>query len=330
MSAITTVATAATSVAIAFGIGFLMQHGAAAPADTDAEARAQDGTAVRSVMMSRNTVGDAVFGVPTAEIMPTTPINNIQTVAAIEMQYAEHAVPDMGTIYATPFGECQSQLAASPKPVATVELIVTAPCKAESSFLIKHNGLVFAGITDETGSATLNVPALTETASFAVSFQNVEVAKVSLDVPDVGLYDRAVLQWRGSNFLQLHALEFGAGFGDTGHVWSASANNATMATTGDRGFLVRLGAQEAEIPYVAEVYTFPSGLRNRDGQITLQIGAAVTEENCARDIKAQTIQTNAGKMLIGKDISVRIPSCDQAGESVMVADIYQDVTLVSR
>jgi hypothetical protein len=169
----------------------------------------------------------------------------------------------------------------------------------------------------------VKTPALDIDATFIVTFDNIEKARTTVTVPDVLEYDRAILQWRGNDNLQLHALEFGATFGDQGHIWSASTQNLELAENGQRGFMMRLGKSEAQLPHWAEIYTFPAGLRNRDGFVVLQVGAAVTRSNCGREVDAIGIQTNSGRMLVSQDLAVQIPPCEIGAPSVIHANMFR-------
>ncbi len=330
MSRMKSVGTALATFSIALGVGFIMQYGeetTSRGADQNAEI---DRSVVRSVMVTTNAQGDSVFGVPDVVTTPLAHIENVQTVAAVDETYKEMAVPTMGTILAVPFDDCHTDVSVQPDVAAMVELTVSSPCYGNEYFVIRHEEMVFSAITDDDGNATVKVPALSADAIFAISFRNVEEGRVSLIVPDVGLYDRAVLQWQGRHNLQLHALEFGAKIGDAGHIWSASTHSPEQAYAGERGFMVHLGTPDAEIPYQAEVYTFPSGLLNRDGAIVLQIGVTITDDNCGREIDATTIQTNAGQMLVAQDLKASMPGCGAVGDFMMLRDRFEDVTLASR
>ncbi len=330
MAGASTMTTIVSTCAIAVGIGFLMQYDEAGPSDEVRAARVSNRTAVQSVMASKNSVGDSVFGVPDVVTTPLAHIYNTQAASAIDATYPETETPMMGTILATPFGACQTELSAVVDVAAMVNLTVNAPCYRNAYFVVLHKGMVFSARTDAAGAANLQIPALSADAAFAVSFDNVEVATATLTVPEAGNYDRTVLQWRSKDNLQLHALEFGASLGELGHVWSASTNSPGMAQMGESGFTVRLGTSVADIPYLAEVYTFPSGLLNRDGVIALQLGVAVSDRNCGREVDATSIRTNAGQMLVLKQLTIAIPACDMAGQLIILPNIFQDVTLAAR
>lgn len=329
MSRIKTMTTTLATFSVALGIGFVMQYGeeaVASPANADEEV---DRSVVRSIMVSTNAQGDSIFSVPDVVTTPLAHIENVQTVAAVDAVYQEVAVPALGTLLAVPFDDCTTDFTAQPDVAAMVQLSISSPCNADAFFLVRHEGMTFSGQADDDGNAVLQIPALSANASYALSFHNIEEGRVTVAVPDVGLYDRAVLQWYGKHNLQLHALEFGAKIGDPGHIWSASTNSPEQAYAGERGFMVHLGAPEADLPYQAEVYTFPSGRLNRDGSIVLQIGVTITENNCGRELDATTIQTNAGQMLVVEELKIQMPNCGAVGDFMMLRDRFEDLTLAS-
>jgi hypothetical protein len=309
---------------IVLGIGLLLQGNGQASERAVRKANQPTASYVNGVMMARDASGNAVFGVPNAVGAPQSmPITNVQTVAAIETQFQEIDAPRVRFIPGSPIDGCNTAVSATRQVAAMVQLDIQSPCRVDADFVVWHQGMAFSGRTDKEGNASVRTPALDPDAAFVVTFDNIEAARVSVTVPDVLEYDRAVLQWRGNNNLQLHALELGATFGDPGHIWSASTQSPELAQQGKRGFMMRLGNSDAPLPYWAEVYTFPAGLMNRHGLVALQVGAAVTDSNCGRDIDAVGIQTNSGRLLVSQDLAVRVPPCDIDVPSVIHANMFR-------
>lgn len=330
MSGKTTLKTALATVAVALVAGVSLQIAGAGSAERERTVVSRYSSDVISTMTVNNAKSDSIFGVPNVVVTPLSHLENVQTVAAIPASHPDRAVPTMGIIQAAPTGDCQTTLTATPAIAAMVHLNVSAACHRNAFFVVRHMGLVFSGKTDSTGTARISAPALAVDAHFAVSFENLEVASVALRVPDLVFYDRAVLQWRGQDNLQLHALEFGAKIGDPGHVWFAAASSPERALAGERGFIKRLGLAAADMPYMAEVYTVPSGLMNRGGAVSLYVGALVTERNCNRTVDAHAIQTTAGRMLSSRDLYIPLPSCDAQGRSLLMPNMFEDVVLAAR
>ena len=327
MSRISTIKTVATTLAVALGVGFVMQLGTTDSAAGDAVVA--DRSAVRTLMMSTNAQGEAVFGVPDVVTTPLNHAENVQAVVAVDVVYTEFAVPEMGTILATPIEGCNATLTGVAEEPAMVALYLSAPCAKDDDFVLRQGVFQITARTDENGNAALLVPALKEDAHFVALFDNVAHAEVTVAVLDARLFDRAVLQWNGEFNLQLHALESGAAIGDPDHVWSASVHTAADAIAGDDGFVMRFGTTNADIPHLAEVYTYPIG-GDPDQTTLLQVGVAVTEQNCGREVDAFVIKTDDGEPMVTQKMAAALPGCDAIGEVVILPNKFEDLTLASR
>ncbi|MFQ1700393.1 hypothetical protein ACJ5NV_07340 [Loktanella agnita] len=329
MSGVKTVATVVGTFAVALGIGFVMQSGQGAEPEPDQQAELRDRSVVHSVMVAGNAYGNSVFGVPDVVTTPLNHSGDMRAITAISDIYPQNDTPKMGTILSLPFDDCETSFQARATSAALVALEISSPCDKETSFVVRHDALVFSGVTDSNGYAEMRVPALSDTASFTVSFQNIVEGRVTIAVPDAAQYDRAMVQWLGTDNLQLHALEFGAQIGEPGHVWSGSMDRPAEVLAGTTGFMVQLGVRTAQLPYQAQIYTYPFSTDDQQGAIDLQIGVLATEANCGRVIDAMIIQTHADQ--IEKEaFEARIPSCDTVGEFVMLEGMFDTITLAAR
>ncbi len=330
MSRIKSIKAIGSTLTVAVAIGFIVQYGEAGPDVPVGDSGRISSEAPRTLMMATNNQGQAVFGVPDVVTAPHDHVENLRQVVAVDAVYTEFDAPQLGTILATPVSDCNTQITAKRKIAAMVELTVAAPCHESADFVVQHEGLMFSGITDRGGNAVVMVPALVTDAAFALTFANVLQATTDIFVPELRQYDRAVLQWKTRDNMRLHALERGAAIGESGHVWSASIHSAEDTRARQHGFVVYLGNFAGDIPYQAEVYTFPEGLFNRDGDVILQVGVSVSDKNCNREVEATTIQTNAGEMLVNSTFAVKMPTCDQVGNVVLFNDKFTDLTVASR
>ena len=241
--------------------------------------------------------------------------------------------PDADTTEAAPVQQaasCDITLTALPAEMAMVELVLSSPCRPGEVVSIHHKEMMFTGLTDAAGTYSVTVPALDPEPFFIAAFADGEGAVAITGVPELALYDRAVLMWQGAQDTQLHALEFGAAYGSDGHVWSGAETDSARAATGDGGFLTRLGTEVGPNPAMAEVYTFPSGTTTRDGAVRLSVEAEVTATNCGREVTAQTLQV--GGAVSGKaiDLSMIMPGCDAAGEFLVLKNMFEDLTLAAK
>jgi hypothetical protein len=317
-------------LSVSLGVGFFMQFGQDASAGSGAQVGQAELKAVRMLMMSTNDEGESVFGLPDVIISPISHFENVQAVVAVDAVYAEVSVPQMGTISATPIEGCAATLTAAAEDAAMVSLYLMAPCETDAVFVLRHDAFAFTGRTDDEGHTFLVVPALAVDATYAVLFDNVEMVRTTVSVPDVRIYDRVILQWNGNYNLQLHALEGGAVIGDPGHVWSASMHTAEDAIAGEQGFVVRFGTLDADIPRLAEVYTYQANQGRSEIPTVLQFGVVVTDTNCGREVDTTTIQTNIDGAPKIRQLGAALPGCDAVGQVTMLRDKFGDITLASR
>lgn len=226
--------------------------------------------------------------------------------------------------------DCAASLDATVMPAAMVTLTLFAPCSPDTRVTIHHHGMIFSILSDAAGQATVNVPALDEAAVFLADLGTGEGAVTVVTVPDLANFDRAVLQWQGVDGPEIHVREFGATYGEDGHIWHQASRDAGTAIEGTGGFLVRLGDPAAFNPLMAEVYTYPSGQGLRDGKVDISVETPVTANNCGRELSAQTIQVSPGADPISLDLSLTVPGCETVGEYLVMNQMLFDLTLVVR
>jgi hypothetical protein len=226
--------------------------------------------------------------------------------------------------------DCTPLVAGRVEPAALVDLSVYAPCHISTQMTVHHQGMMFSAVTDQDGAAQIMVPALTEQAVFIVEFPDEASAIAVMDVPELAQFERAVLQWRGAAGLQLHALDFGADYGQDGHIWAASAGDMDRGISGEGGFVVRLGDEQLLEPLMAEIYTFPSATNARVGQVELNAEIEITTQNCGQEISAQSLQISQDGVTESLDLVMQIPTCDAVGDFLVLKNMFEDLTLAAR
>ncbi|WP_084860783.1 hypothetical protein [Salibaculum halophilum] len=351
MSRVKQIAMAAGTFSVALGIGFVMQNGDAlanrfgleapdgAPVDRAAgiaqvaaqgplPAEAHSGP---SLAASAPTVPelDAALALPNTTRAPETATAPVH-LAALETDTVPQK-PGAATTEARPSGDaCKVSVAGTPEKAATVAVQVTAPCHAETPFVLHHQGLQVSAITDSQGRAAVDMPALAPTAVIVAAFPDGAGGAGTVAVPDFDRFDRAVLQWRGAPDLMLSAYEFGADFGDAGHIHRRNTGNAERALSGEGGFMMRLGNPEAgDAPHMAEVYTFPSGQHDR-GDIALVAEVRITDANCDASLAAQSIQVRPDGATEALDLSLQMPDCAAVGDYLYLQNMFEDLKLAAR
>ncbi len=259
---------------------------------------------------------------PAASELPAQPV--------VEVALKDEPVVQPETTEIEPDLACEYVLKASSEAAAMVRLALSAPCMADERFTLHHNGMMISEVTDADGTSELVVPALSENAIFIVAFPNGEGAVANAQVSSLEYYDRAIVQWRGKGGMHIHALEFGADYGAEGHVSVEAARDQSVAALGQGGFITRHGAGDLDDALMAEVYTFPTGVMTRDGDVALRVEAEVTAANCGRDVEAQSIQKKADGTLKTQDLVLAMPNCNAIGDFLVLNNLLNDLKIAAK
>ncbi|WP_132861739.1 translocase [Shimia isoporae] len=231
---------------------------------------------------------------------------------------------------AAPEGNCEIELRAEAGAGAMVLLSLKAPCLSGERVTIEHGSLVFSELVGEEGVVTRSVPALAVEATFSARFANGQAASVTLEVDSLVFYERTVIRWTGNSGVELHAREFGASYGDDGHVWRGSARDISVLVGGMGGFLTELGDVRLPDAARAEVYTFPSVTAQRSGLISLSVEAEITEANCGKSISVQTERIKDGETVASREMAMDIPGCEAAGQFLVLKNLVEDLTIAQK
>ncbi|SHJ84513.1 hypothetical protein SAMN05444000_11417 [Shimia gijangensis] len=229
----------------------------------------------------------------------------------------------------TPFLNCKPSLTAESGAAAMVNLTLLAPCLSGDRVTIHHSGLKFTEIVGVDGDLNVAVPALSEKAVFVVAFTNGDGAVAQTTVDSLTFYDRVAVQWKGQTGLELHAREYGAAYGTTGHVWRGGPRDVSAVAGGEGGFLAQLGNPETADALIAEVYTFPSGTAQNEGTVMLSLEAEVTASNCNNHVSAQTIEVQPDGDLRTHEMELSLPDCEATGEFLVLKNLLEDLTIAS-
>ena len=324
------VLTTVTTVASAFAIGFVMQSTEEAqlrygpkPTIVTAEARpnpqadrsdtslldVQDITLTSAALVPRFEFPKSV--VPTETIQASFRVDH-------EPEKLEHVLPS----------DCEINAVTRTVPAAMVDLTLTAPCLPNERVTVHHNGMMFTETTSNDGRLSLQIPALSEEAVFIVAFSSGEGAVVTTQVTEVANYDRAVLQWKGDAGFEIHAREFGANYGETGHRWAGSPGDLSSVVEGVSGVLTRHGNKAGADPLLAEVYTFPRASNGRTGDVVLSVEARVTAENCGLEVEAQSLEMHPAGQVRTRNVILPVPSCDSIGSFLVLNNLLQNLKVV--
>lgn len=339
MSGKTEISTAAVTFACAMGIGFVMQSGEVA----DLRYGTAQASAVSAVQTAITHPAPVRPEPEPAAFMPDDSHLNVSAIVLTSAKvetFAPAPAPErpqlasLDSVFPLPEATapqqpvCLISLTATPGAAAMVHLSLTAPCLPSERVSLMHEGMTFAETTSSEGALDIEVPALVEEARFTLTFPSGETVQAEASVPSVALYDRIVVQWAGGSGLQIHAREFGAEYGDEGHVWSGAPRDMTAVARGQGGFLTRHGDRDASAPMMAEVYTFPGAMTKVSGAINLSIETEVTQSNCGTEVSAQSFEVSAGVSGIrARELLLSIPDCSAVGNFLVLNNPLHDLKI---
>ncbi|MEE4188302.1 MAG: hypothetical protein V2I76_07620 [Roseobacter sp.] len=240
------------------------------------------------------------------------------------------ATDDLTTVETEKLPECPISASAEQQAAAMVSFSLEAPCFAGQPVVISHGDLIFSALLSEAGHLSKAIPALMPNVEIRAFFNTGQTVKASTEVDSLPLYDRVVVQWRGASQVQIHAREFGAAYGDEGHVWSGAGRDFSALASGHGGYVTDLGDATLPDGRVAEVYTFPTALNKSVGAVDLTIETEVTDLNCGRDLHAEALQFIAGKKVSAQELTLSVPDCEAVGSFLVLHNLLQDLTVATK
>jgi len=229
---------------------------------------------------------------------------------------------------------CDMAAQAQARPGALVLLQVTAPCLRGERVTIHHQGVMFTETLDDLGALDVVVPALARSAVFIVDARSGDAedraggavvlggALAVVDVPDLDQVSRVVMQWQGDSGFEIHAREFGAQYGEAGHVWH-------QASEAGAGQVLRLGDPNQIAARLVEAYSFALVDPAVAGEIEISIEAEITTLNCGREQTAQSLHLNEGR-LTSRDLVLEIPDCSAAGDFLVLNNLVENLKIAAK
>ena len=178
---------------------------------------------------------------------------------------------------------------------ATLSLSLTAPCRPNQGFVLRHVGIAITFQTNSMGSFFLDLPALDARGEVSLRFADGTETSAAVPLPDITAYRRLALQW----------LE-----GDT------------FTLTGD-GPVTSLGEKATVLPMYAQIITLPAP------DAPLAIEAPITPTSCGREAMAVAVYSEAGRITLS-DLSVALPECDDEGGFVVLNNPVPDMKLAAQ
>lgn len=321
---------AAGTGACALGVGVFMQLGKADSRPAPEPVRSMPAHTPFSAPQAPNPLKITKVALTSAvpEILPA-PLHDREPTQLAQVETQADILPTTPADPNTPQLSCPVDASAETRAGAMVALSISGTCLANERVMIHHNGLMFTDALKENGTLEILVPALAENAVFIIQFQGGQGAVAMAEVPSIAFYDRVAVQWAGQAGFELHAREFGAGYGDAGHVWAGAKRDVSSAAMGDAGFVSLLGRDDAHEPYLAQVYSFPASAASKSGIISVSVEAEITATNCGREVAAQTFHVHNGELRT-RDLSMTIPACDAVGDFLVLNNLIEDLKIAAK
>lgn len=361
MVKVSTLAIAGGSLLLAAGAGVYMQMSGASdspqvaalssvpqiPAQTQIDEPATapepsnaDGLEIDSITLTSSTL--PAQSAPTSAIIDpeTNPVRTLlepsEPMAPVLASLSDQplsAAPDTGSLSEPEVAtadDCLVDLTGESFAAALVTLQLSAPCHTMARVDFKHDGMSFSAMTDADGKIDILVPALSESAMFIAMMEDGNGAAVEMEIDTLAFYDRSVVQWTGGPGVELHAFEYGAQWGDDGHVWAGAPREVVVAARGEGGFLTTLGDPAIPGGHMAEVYTFPTGTARVGGDVALSIEVEVTAGNCNRDLSARVIEVTDAQAGKPGELTLAMPGCDAVGDFIQLKNLVSDLKIAAR
>jgi hypothetical protein len=258
---------------------------------------------------------------------PFPPISRMALASIIEDQ-ADAAADTPGIISTESRGEdCSAVLWLAPAPAAMIDIAFDAPCHPGARAVVRHGGLAITGLISPDGALDLSLPALSTEAEVTIAVRGGPTVRQSVAIPDAADYDRVAIQWMGEDSFELHAFEFGARFGDPGHVSAASPYGPNRALAAEGGFLTALGDDRVDLPLLAEIYTFPVAHSRRGGEIDFAIEAAITPQTCGREMLGESLEMRDGAPVVVNEVSLQMPGCEDPSGFLVLNNLLSGLTI---
>ncbi len=266
----------------------------------------------------------SVFSLPQIDLQPAEKPQVLQASLPV--------VPDTPTETAPAQNSgCDIVLTGTAQRGAIIALDINAACKPDQMVTIEHSGIAFSVLTDETGAASVKVPAMEAEAEISVQFADQSVSHTVVNVSDIASVVRAGVSWQTNMNLDLTAIEFGAAIGSEGYVTPENPRDYRTSRVKGGGYLVQLGDPGLERGALAEVYTLPTTRNQQRGTIALTVAIHDVAPVCGQTITARTVRTREGRSASIRNVRFTVPSCGTiVSGQVALPGAIDDIRLAGR
>ncbi len=221
----------------------------------------------------------------------------------------------------SPVCNAQMQLLAMPEAMMQVEIV--APCHAGERFTLHHGGLMITQVLDRSGQYSGPLPALTEHPVVIADFARGRDLEARTRVSGLNDVLRVALHWQGTSGLEVHALEFGASYGEAGHVWHDAVPGMGA------GEVLTLGDPDQVASHLAQIYSLPRDQgRTSQTEVTVSIEAEITSENCDQVVNAELFDRRDSSLRV-RDLTLTMPDCSAIGDFLVLNNLVETLRLAA-
>lgn len=326
------VAMAAATVALALGVGQLLQYGFGN--DTGRTARAERPVAITPLAAGLGntpampTARAATARAPLLSEAALIPV--VPKTGAPEAAFSTTATPGTATAPLTralsgDSTNCPVSLDLKAAPKAMIDVTLLAPCAAGERIVLRHGGLAITGKTSLTGALFVSLPAMEEDSSVSVLMPDGKEVVEDINLPDLPIYRRIAVQWLDKDNFQLHAFEDGAVYGGKGHISAADPGSSMAGIPSKSGYMTLLGDNSVALPMLAEVYTYPIDF---SVPVEISIEVDVSEATCDRELLGELLISEGGTHA-ATDLTLATPECDAIGDVLVLNNLLPDLKLAT-
>jgi hypothetical protein len=225
---------------------------------------------------------------------------------------------------------CDVALDAEAGPGATVRLLLETPCLAGRPATFRPGPLAATYLIQPSGVTEAVFPAFETVAAYTAELPDGRMLVARATVPDATGYERVAAIWTRGEGLSVHAFEFGAAPGSSGHVRAKAPRSPATSEGGLGGYHLSLGTPGLAGGWRAEVYSFPAATSRRTGTVRIGFGLPEGGGVCAAPVEAVTLQLGEG--LPGAPVAVSLPAggCAAAARSGgMLKNLARDLKIAT-
>jgi len=293
-----------------------------------ADLTAEADTAIDGI--ARDAIGVVVLPIAPDIALRARPIKGLPVVNLARFDDGFAAPSIDALVDSSPFGTaCPTNLEAEVMPSAMVELRLNAPCQPNSRVQVRHGKVSFTMQTGHTGTLVMQVPAFEIRATFQVRLQDGQRLAAAVSVPELENFERIAIQWTGSFNLDLHALEFSAEPGGSGHVFATDEGSVSGRPAHSQGFLTSLGDSRVEQPSMTEVYSLPTGPNTKSGVVEMIVSASGGATTCGTQQALRSFLSKSGRLVVASGFAFKMPDCGDETRSIVLKNAVRDLIIAS-